>query len=656
MVMNIRKFILYLVFSLLIIIAFFLRLHNLDIRVFHHDEAAVGFFTYKLFNDGVYSYDPSFHGPFMYYVTVEMYRRLGDTIYSSRVLPAIFGASMIFLLIPLRRYLKNTGMVIAAFFLAFSPSFLYYSRFYREDIFISFFTLLALVCAVKYTEAYAQDKISFSGLNLIHAGIFLGALLLAVIRFEMIFQSKTIAYILIFILVFLLILVSLLYIKFGIKHIKTGYSAERIFYLAIGGISISCIAALKENAYIIMPLIALFLFLFFIREKLYAGLMDKLKKPGSEFLVPLAELIFLIIVILVTFSLFYTGNILDISGMKIAVEKALSHWYEMHRIQRMGGPYFYYLAIIALYELPILVSGILGMLYYGCFGRKKEKLMIALLIYWVVLDIMYLGAQSYPWAAKFLPVSYVQSSILIFLPLFILGMIGVFYIQNRFLAFLVFWAVSNFFVYSYVQEKVPWLVLNPLLPLILISAAYLGDFLSGFNIRSKAHVATVIFLLVSSSFLVHSSIFLNYEDYTNPAEPLIQASQPPQKFSGFISKMFEISYQYRNQSTEMQVTDENLETQLLWYTRHYGNVKWRVNPDAEFNAPLILVHDSDDNETEADVMQRNLGSDYIRLDSAKMSWYWFRISDITPEYILWRKMDRPPDEYRFALFYKPKKT
>ncbi len=656
MEMNIRKFTLYLGFSLVIVIAFFLRLHNLDLRVFHHDEAAVGFFTYKLFNDGVYSYDPSFHGPFMYYVTAEMYRRLGDTIYASRLLPAIFGASMIFLLVPLRRYLGNTGMVIAAFFVAFSPSFLYYSRFYREDIFISFFTLLALVCAVKYAEAYAQDKRSGSGLNLIHTGIFLGAVLLAVIRFEMIFPSKAIVYSLISILLFLLILVPLLYIKFDIKHIKTGYSIERIFYLAVGGISISCIAALKENAYIIMTLIALFLFLFFIREKWYSGLPDRLKRPDSEFLIPIAEMIFLIIVVLVTFSLFYTGNFLDISGMKIAVEKALSHWYEMHRIQRMGGPYYFYLAIIALYELPILVFGILGMFYYGCCGRKKEKLIIALLIYWVVLDIMYLGAQTYPWAAEFLPVSYVQSSILIFLPLFILGMISVFYIQNRFVAFLLFWALSNFFIYSYIQEKVPWLVLNPLLPLILIAATYIGEILSGFSTRSKAHIAAVIFLLASSSFLVHSSILLNYENYTDPAEPLIQASQPPQKFSEVVNKIFEISSQYRNQSTEIQVTDENLETQLLWYARHYGNVKWRVDLDAEFNAPLILVHDSDDNETEADVIQRNLGSDYIRIDSAKMSWYWFRLSDITSEYILWRKMDRPPDEYRFALFYKSKKT
>lgn len=653
MLMEKKHSALYLGFSLIIGLAFFLRLYNLDERVFHHDEAAVGYFTYKLFNDGIYSYDPSFHGPFMYHATAEMYRHLLDSVYTSRLLPALLGASMIFLVIPLRRYLGNTGTVMAAFFFALSPSFLYYSRFYREDIFISFFTLLALVCAVKYAETFARDRRSYSELNLYYVAGAATLVLIVVNKFVYAFESKAAAYTLMSVIMLFLIRVIFLALKFGKTCIRTGYSIERILYLALGGIAISSMAALKENAYIIMALIALFLFMFFIREGWYRGLINRFKRPDREFIIPVLEGLFLVLVVLVVFSLFYTGNLLDISGMKAAVEKALSHWYEMHRIERMGGPYFFYLARIALYELPVLVFGVLGMFYYGFCGRKKEKLLAVLLSYWVVVDIMYLIAQSYPWAGKFLPTTYVQSSILIFLPLLVLGIIGVVYIKNRFIAFLVFWALSNFFIYSYVQEKVPWLVLNPLLPLVLIAAAYLGELLPGLNLRSRKGACVVIFLLISSSLMVHSSLLLNYENYTDPAEPMIQASQPPQKFSEVINNISIISSQYRNQSTEIQITDANLETQFLWYGRHYSNIKWKVGLDAEFNAPLIVVHDSDENVTEADVMQRNLGSDYNRLDSAKMSWYWFQLSDITPEYILWRKMNRPPDEYRFVLFYKP---
>ena len=235
--MNKKNFALYLGFVLIIALAFFLRLYRLDERVFHHDEAAVGYFTYKLFNDGMYSYDPSFHGPFMYYATAEIFRLLGDSDYSARLLPALLGAAMLFLLIPLRRYIGNAGMVIAAFFLAFSPSFLYYSRFYREDIFAAFFSMLMLVCAVKYAE----------------------------------------------------------------KHVEEKYSGMRVFYLFTGAVSLASMAALKENAYIAMALIVLFLFLLFIRERGYHGLIEKIKRFDKKLLITAAEGAFFTLVLLIIF-------------------------------------------------------------------------------------------------------------------------------------------------------------------------------------------------------------------------------------------------------------------------------------------------------------------------------------------------------------------
>lgn len=521
--MDKKNFALYLVFFLIIVLAFSLRLYHLDERVFHHDEAAVGYFTYKLFNDGVYSYNPSFHGPLMYYLTSEMFRRFGDSDHSARLLPAVAGASMLFLLFPLRRYTGNTGMLIAAFFLALSPSFLYYSRFYREDIFVAFFSLLILVCAVKYAE----------------------------------------------------------------KHAEKRYSIQRAFYLFIAAASLASMAAFKENAYIAMALIVFFLLLLLVRER---GLTGKLRRLDRGAVLLISEALFFILVFLVFYSLLYTGNFLDISGMKSAVEKAISHWYGMHSIKRMGGPLYFYLPILALYELTVLVFGVAGIVHY----HKKN---------------------------------------------------------NLFITFLGYWALTNLIVYSYLQEKVPWLVLNPLLPLILIAAAYLGETLSKLKFNHIG-IAAMIFLIASSSYSVYSSVLLNYRNYTNPAEPLIQAAQPPQKFSLFLDTINEISSQYRNQSTEIQLTDINLETQFLWYMRHYPNIKWRVSIDSELNAPLIVVHDSDDKH-EPDIVEKRL-TGYERLDSAKMSWYRFKPSDVTFDYLLYRKMDRPPGEYRVVLFYKPK--
>jgi len=223
-----------------------------------------------------------------------------------------------------------------------------------------------------------------------------------------------------------------------------------------------------------------------------------------------------------------------------------------------------------------------------------------------------------------------------------------------FLSFLIYWALTNFIVYSYIQEKVPWLVLNPLLPLSIIAAVYLCEILSGMNFKSRNGLIRASLIIIAASFFIFSSMGLNFYRYTDTAEPLIQAAQPPQKFSYFLEKINEVSMQYQGNSTEIQITDGELETQFLWYLRHFNNVHWRVDVNSTLDAPLIIAHDGDGNDSDAIIVRRNLRSDYDRLDSAKMSWYWFKPSDITLDYIFFRKMDRTPSEYRVVLFSKPK--
>lgn len=600
--MNKKNFAFYFGFFIIIALAFFLRLYRLDERVFHHDEAAVGYFAYKLFNEHSYTYDPSFHGPFMYYATTEIFKRLGDTVYSARFLPAILGSTMLFFLIPLRKYIGNIGMLICAFFFALSPSFLYYSRFYREDIFMSFFTLLLLVCIIKFIESYFNMNYS-NDRNVPRHG---------------------------------------------------GYSFMRFFYIIIGALALASLAALKENAYIIMALAFFFLILLFIREKWYVGLMGKIKCREKKKLILFAEILFFIFLFVVFFSLYYTGNFLYIAGMKDAFMKAVLHWYEMHKIERMGGPFFFYLPIMVLYELPIFIFGILGIIHYGCCENKKIKILTYSLIYWIIVDVLYLISKTYPESSPFLPVSYVPSSIIVFLPVLIYAILTVLRSKNLFVAFLTYWAMTNFIVYSYIQEKVPWLVLNPLLPLTMIAAIYLNDIIPDLKLNSRKGIITLIIIIVTSSFFVYSSVEFNFKRYTDPAEPLIQAAQPPQKYALFLDKMNEISMQYEGNSTQIQVTDGEMETQFLWYLRHYNNVQWKVDINSTLDAPLIIVHDGDEDKSEADIVKQNMHTDYERIDSAKMSWYWFKESDITLDYLLYRKMDREPSEYRIVLFYKPK--
>jgi predicted membrane-bound mannosyltransferase len=647
--MNKKNFAFYIGFFLLVAIALLLRFYRLDERVFHHDEAAVGHFTYSLFIGKTYTYDPAFHGPFMYYATTEVFKRFGDSVHSARLLPAILGSAMLFFLLPLRKYLGKKGILITAFFLAFSPSFLYYSRFYREDIFISFFSLLLFVCAIKFAEEYSNEKI-IQKRSYLFTVIFIIILIVAswvipsvYLKLSLLLTFRGLTYVSIALAALCLILL-----------IHGGYPIRKAIYLVISALALASLAALKENAYVSMALIGFFLFLLFIKEKYYKGLIDKIKALDNRVLVIFVEGLIFIFLLVIFFSMYYTGNFLDLSGIKEAFIKAVSHWYEMHKIERMAGPFFFYLPIIALYELPIFILGILGISYYGGIQKKNENILMVVLGYWIILNLMYYLKYIYPDSGRFLPISYIPDTIIIYLPLLIYAIITVLRSRNMFLSFLIYWALTNFIVYSYIQEKVPWLVLSPLLPLSIIAAIYLCEILPGMNFNSRNGIIGICLIIIAASFFIYSSVGLNFIRYTDPAEPLIQAAQPPQKFSYLIEKINEISLQYQGNSTDIQITDGDLETQFLWYLRHFDKVHWRVNVNSTFNAPLIIVHDGDGNDSEAIIVKRKLRSDYDRLDSAKMSWYWFKPSDITLDYIFFRKMDRAPSEYRVVLFSKPK--
>ncbi|MCX9085438.1 MAG: TIGR03663 family protein [Candidatus Methanoperedens sp.] len=592
--MNKKNFVFYACFFLLVAFAFFLRLYRLDERVFHHDEAAVGHFTYKLFAENIYNYDPAFHGPFMYYATTEIFKWIGDSVYSARLLPAILGSAILFFLIPLRKYLREKGIIIAAFFLAFSPSFLYYSRFYREDIFISFFSMLLFVCSIKFAENYSIKKIALK------------------------------------------------------RYVK------KIIYLSIGALSLATLAALKENAYVSMALIGFFLFLLFIKNNYHKRSFEKIKVFDTGSLILIAEVLLFIFLFIIFFSMYYSGHFLDLHAIKQAFMKAVTHWYEMHSIERMAGPFFFYLPIMALYELPIFIFGIMGIVHYGGIQKKNEKILILSLIYWLILSSMYYLRHIYPDYGRFLPITYIPAPVIIFLPLLIFAIITVLRSNYIFISFLIYWTITNFLAYSYIQEKVPWLVLNPLLPLSIIAALYLSEIHSRMNFRFRNGIIAIGLIIITATFFIYSSVGLNYYRYTDPAEPLIQAAQPPQKFSILIWKINDISSQYQGNSTDIQITDGEVETQFLWYLRHFNSVHWRVKVNSTLNAPLILAHDEDGNESDVITIKRNLRTDYDRLDSSKMSWYWFKPSDITLDYILFRKMDRAPSEYRVVLFSKPK--
>jgi len=142
------------IFFLILILAFLLRFLTLDLKLLHHDEAIHSWFCYQILNNGGWSYDPSYHGPFLYFVTTPMFALLGASDWVARLLPSLFGFAIVPLVYFVYRigYLGKNQTLVAALLIAISPDMVYFSRFLRHDIFMLFFMFLFIVAVLYYFE------------------------------------------------------------------------------------------------------------------------------------------------------------------------------------------------------------------------------------------------------------------------------------------------------------------------------------------------------------------------------------------------------------------------------------------------------------------------------------------------------------------------
>jgi uncharacterized protein (TIGR03663 family) len=131
--------------------AFALRFIDLGTRALHHDESIHAQWSWSLLQ-GTYKHSPIFHGPFYYHAQGLVFFLFGANDYTSRVSAAIFGSAVVALPLLIRRQLGQAGTMAAVAFIALSPTLVYYSRFFREDIYMVFFTMLMVVAMWRYFE------------------------------------------------------------------------------------------------------------------------------------------------------------------------------------------------------------------------------------------------------------------------------------------------------------------------------------------------------------------------------------------------------------------------------------------------------------------------------------------------------------------------
>lgn len=150
-----RWFALVAVFALTAL-ALFLRLPQLGNRPFHGDEAVHAVKFRELWEHGKYAYDPNeFHGPTIYYAALPFVAARGQAAFADmqesdfRRAIAVLGAAMIGLLLLLKKPLGSHALLWAGLLLALSPAFVFYSRYFIQEVFLAAFTLGFLGCAFR---------------------------------------------------------------------------------------------------------------------------------------------------------------------------------------------------------------------------------------------------------------------------------------------------------------------------------------------------------------------------------------------------------------------------------------------------------------------------------------------------------------------------
>ncbi len=124
----------WLAWGALLLLSVVLHTAALSERSFHHDESIHAQMSFDLAERGLYRYDPTYHGPVLYYLTAATFIVLGDNDFTARLPIALCGIAMVLVAYRLRRPLGGRAAWWAGLLFTISPITLYYGRFLRMDL------------------------------------------------------------------------------------------------------------------------------------------------------------------------------------------------------------------------------------------------------------------------------------------------------------------------------------------------------------------------------------------------------------------------------------------------------------------------------------------------------------------------------------------
>lgn len=268
-------------------------------------------------------------------------------------------------------------------------------------------------------------------------------------------------------------------------------------------------------------------------------------------------------IFVVLFSTFFTNP----RGIWDGMTKSLTYWLHMHENPRIPGPFEYYVPKLFIYE-PLILLFALG----GIFNRfSTRKYLPDYLFFWTISGLLIL---------TLLP-AYKVWVALLFIPALVLYFMK----RNGWHDFLIYWAVLSFIIYSWAQEKVPWLMFHIVLPMAVVAGVYAGELLE----RIKTRRGRRAFWTVTTGLLamtLHHNVLVNFYNPADPKEELVYV-QTSEDLSRILKEIGDVGYRLTT-GKKTPITVQSIATwPLAWYLREYP-VAFVDQVDSGTDAPLII--------------------------------------------------------------------
>ena len=447
-------------YTALLVAAAAMRLWDLGQRAVHHDESLHSFYSWQLAEGQGFRHDPLMHGPLQFELNAAIFFIFGDSDYTSRLLYAVAGTALVALPFFFRDRLGRLGALFTSVLLAFSPALLYFSRFSRNDILMAVWALGLVICMWRYIDEGKSRYVYFAA----------GLLALA-------FASKETSYLITALLGLFLVLwviyrnVPRIVEKADLRIGQTKTVSAIGSLIAASLSQWTSLSAFRRPTAFLLLLITLTLPMWSAAIGIFqdtallswSNLTFVMEDGGSEVGSPsggailIASLIMIILmgasvaigflwnqnvwliaagIFYCIWALSYTTFFTNLGGVESGMWRGLGYWIAQQDVARGNQPWYYYFVITPLYEFLPLALAVAAALYYWVKRRA-----------------------------------------------------------DAFTLFLLYWCGMTLLLFTIASEKMPWLLVNITLPLIVLGGKFLGDLASGFDWRRAASLEGILVIL-----------------------------------------------------------------------------------------------------------------------------------------------------------------